>query len=243
MRVIAGNGCYTNYGHQKFTTDRMNEELTAIGVDKTSASKLGDLHVTHASQVTCPQDCPFYGEIEDDIYGAERMRLALTVAEVEAQIIDDFSADRDARIHVVGDCQTIPAANLVGSAMVRFEERTGRQAYTYCHSWDKVPYSAWMGARVLASCETAEGIDIAREEMGYPSAEWTYMKHLSRKVHEREGVTVLPCPNDYNPEVTCDKCMLCANVELLKERQYVIGLQGHGALKQLRLALEKARGI
>jgi hypothetical protein len=98
-----------------------------------------------------------------------------------------------------------------------------------------------MGARVLASCETAEGIRIAREEMGYPSAEWTYMKHLSRKVHEREGVTVLPCPNDYNPEVTCDKCMLCANVELLKERQYVIGLHGHGALKQLKQALEKAR--
>ena len=41
--------------------------------------------------------------------------------------------------------------------------------------------------------------------------------------------------------MTCDKCMLCANVELLKERGYVIGLHGHGALKQLRLALEKAR--
>jgi hypothetical protein len=241
MRIVKSNGCYTNYGHQMIHTNRLNEQMTAIGVEKTQAGKLGNLHVTHASQVTCPQDCPFYGDMHGDIYGAERMRLAETIARVEAKIIDEFSGKLDARIHVVGDCQTIAAANIVGSAMVRFEERTGKEAYTYCHSWNKVPYSAWMGARVLASCETAEDIRIAKDEMGYPSAEWTYMKHLSRKVHERDGVRVLPCPNNFNPEVTCARCMACANIDMLKDKNLVIGLQGHGAVKQLRQALEKAR--
>ena len=239
MKVVSGNGCYTNSGNQAHVTRRLNNELIVTAGDKTTAKKLGDMHVTHASQATCPQDCPFYPVIEGDIMGQEREELALILAEVEAEYIDNFSGKRNARIHVVGDCQTIATANVVGSAMVRFEERTGKTAYTYCHAWRTVPYSAWMGARVLASCETAEDIRIATKVMGYPSAEWTYMEHTSRKVHERDGIKVLPCPNNFNLQVTCDKCMLCANVTMLKEKELVIGLHGHGATRQLKQALER----
>jgi hypothetical protein len=240
MKATTGNGCYTNYGNQAFVTRRLNEQMAVIGVDKTTASKLGDLHVTHASQVTCPQDCTFYPRTDDDIYGRERMILAESIALEEAEIIDGFSPSRDARIHVVGDCQTEKAANIVGGAMVRFEKRTGRQAYTYTHAWAAVPYSAWMGARVLASCETEEDIEYATETMGYPAAEYTYLEHQSRKVHKRGKVTVLPCPNNFNKAVTCAKCMKCADIGLLKERGWVIGLHGHGAMRQLRKALESA---
>ena len=239
MKVIAGNGCYTNYGNQAHVTRRLNEQVVTTAVDRTTAKKLGDMHVTHAPQQTCPPDCVLYPVTEGDIRGKAREELALTLAEQEASFIDDFSGERPARIHVVGDCQTVRAANTVGGAMVRFEERTGETAYTYCHAWRNVPYSAWMGARVIASCETAEDIRLATGEMGYPSAEWTYMEHISRKVHEREGIKVLPCPNNFNPQVPCDMCMKCADIELLKEKQWVIGLHGHGAVRQLRESLER----
>jgi hypothetical protein len=35
--------------------------------------------------------------------------------------------------------------------------------------------------------------------------------------------------------------MACANTDMLKEKQLVIGLQGHGATKQLEAALNKIR--
>ena len=160
------------------------------------------------------------------------------MATAEADGIDKLSGKRNLRVHVVGDCQTIESANIVGSAMVRYEKRSGKRAYTYTHAWKQVPYSAWMGARVIASCETTKDIDIARHELGYPSAEFTYMEHESRKVHMRDGVKVLPCPNQFNKEVTCDKCMACANIEMLQDKNMVIGISGHGAVKKLKKLLE-----
>jgi DNA-binding MurR/RpiR family transcriptional regulator len=35
--------------------------------------------------------------------------------------------------------------------------------------------------------------------------------------------------------------MACANTDMLKEKQLVIGLQGHGATRQLEEALNKIR--
>jgi hypothetical protein len=60
MKVIKGNGCYTNYGNQAHVTRRLNALTVTTAVDKTTAKKLGPMHVTHAPQQTCPQECPFY---------------------------------------------------------------------------------------------------------------------------------------------------------------------------------------
>ena len=241
MKVIKGNGCYTNYGNQAHVTRRLNALTITTAVDKTTAKKLGPMHVTHAPQQTCPQECPFYPDTVDDVSDGERMEVALDLAVEEANLIDQLSGERDARIHVVGDSQTKYAAETVGNAMVRFEERTGRTAYTYTHAWRTVPYAAWGGANVIASCETADDIRYARDVMGYPSCEWTYMFHDNRKVHMRDGIKVLPCPNQFNSDVTCSMCMACANTDMLKEKQLVIGLQGHGATRQLEEALNKIR--
>ena len=241
MKAVAGHGCYTNSGNQAHVTRRLNDQGVTIAVDKTTAKKLGDMHVTHTAQQSCPTECPFYPDTVDDVMGGDRIEMAMDLAVQEAELIDGFSGKRHARIHVVGDCQTVESALEVGDAMVRFEHRTGRMAYTYTHAWRKVPYSAWNGARVIASCETTRDIRYAKDVMGYPSAEWTYMKHESRKVHERDGIKVMPCPNNFNTDVTCDKCMLCARVELLKEKEWVIGLEGHGAVKQLQEVLVKIK--
>jgi len=238
VQVVASNGCYTNGGTQNFTTRRLNESLGVTVVEKTGDTKTGPMSVTHAPQLSCPTDCVLYPDTIDDISGTDRDELAITIAQAESDGIDKLSGKSNLRVHVVGDCQTIEAASIVGSAMVRYEQRSGKRAYTYTHAWRNVPYTAWQGARVIASCETTQDIDMARSELGYPSAEFTYMEHESRKVFVRDGIKVLPCPNQFNKAVTCDKCMACANIEMLKDKNLVIGIAGHGAVKKLRKQLE-----
>ena len=243
MQVISSNGCYTNGGTQNFTTRRLNESLGVTVVEKTGDTKTGPMSVTHAPQLSCPTDCTFYPDTIDDISGTDRDVLAITIAQAESDGIDKLSGKSNLRVHVVGDCQTIESASIVGAAMVRYEQRSGKRAYTYTHAWRDVPYSAWQGARVIASCETTQDINIARDELGYPSAEFTYMEHESRKVFVRDGIKVLPCPNQFNKAVTCDKCMACANIEMLQDKNLVIGIAGHGAVKKLRKQLESLQKV
>jgi len=238
VQVISSNGCYTNGGRQNFTTKRLNESHGVTVLEKTGDTKTGPMSVTHAPQLSCPKDCVLYPDTIDDISGTDRDELAITIAQAESDGIDKLSGKSNLRVHVVGDCQTIDAASIVGSAMVRYEQRGGKRAYTYTHAWRNVPYAAWQGARVIASCETTQDINMARSELGYPSAEFTYMEHESRKVFVRDGIKVLPCPNQFNKAVTCDKCMACANIEMLQDKNLVIGIAGHGAIKKLRKQLE-----
>jgi hypothetical protein len=247
-KVIENKGCYTNFGHVQHTTNRLNgkaflsadpDAVTAV-VDSTNA-KLGTMNATYASQITCPPSCRFYPVIYGDITDAEtRMHIQIEYAEIEAAKIDELPADRELRVHVVGDASNPISAGIIGDAMNRYEKRSpnGSQAFTYTHAWDEpynVPESAWHGARVLASCETKDDFPRAKA-MGY-ACEWTYGEHESRKVHEREGITVLPCPNNFNEEVKCTDCMKCADLDLLKSRDWVIGLAIHGARLKANAAI------
>jgi len=249
-KVITNNGCYTNFGHTQHTTNRLNrralsnaDESAVIVKEKSSNSKTGEMNVTYAPQITCPTSCPLYPEILGDEYDIEiRMHIQIEYARIERRRIYELPADRNLRVHVVGDCSNTISAGLIGDAMVDYEARSpnGSLAYTYTHGWDEpynVPESAWNGARVLASCESAEQILRARS-LGY-ACEWTYKNHESRKVHERDGIQVLPCPNNFNKDVTCNMCMKCADLGLLKSRNMVIGLSTHGAHKKAGAAIER----
>ena len=248
-QVLTNNGCYTNFSMARHTTNRINQRaLDAIDENAITAvidsqnAKVGKMNATYAPQLTCPTSCPFYPEIFGDVDDIEtRMHIQIQFAEIEASKIDELPADRDLRVHVVGDSSNDIAAGIIGDAMVRYESRSpnGSQAYTYTHAWNEpipVPESAWNGARVLASCESAEQIIRARA-LGY-ACEWTYKDHESRKVHERDGIKVLPCPNNFNKDVTCVKCMKCADLGLLKNRNMVIGLATHGAHKKANASIE-----
>jgi len=249
-KILTNNGCYTNFGMVQHTTNRINakalievDENAVSAVIDSANSKVGVMNATYAPQLTCPTTCPFYPEIYGDIQDIEtRMHVQIQFAEIEAGKIDELPADRHLRVHVVGDSSNDIAAGIIGDAMVRYEARSpnGSQAYTYTHAWNEpipVPESAWNGARVLASCESAEQILRARA-LGY-ACEWTYKEHTSRKVHDRDGIKVLPCPNNFNKEVTCKMCMKCADLGLLKSRDMVIGLATHGAHLKANAAIER----
>jgi len=251
-KVIVNNGCYTNFGMAMHTTNRVNgKALNSVEIDESAVTavidsandKVGVMNATYAPQLTCPTSCPFYPEIFGDVDDIEtRLHIQIQFAEIEAVKIDGLPADRNLRVHVVGDASNSISAGILGNAMNRYEERSpnGSQAYTYCHSWAdpyNVPESAWNGARVLASCETKQDIIQARK-LGY-ACEWTYKEHLSRKVHEREGIGILPCPNNFNPAVKCNDCMKCADLGLLKSHEWAIGLATHGAHRKADAAIER----
>jgi hypothetical protein len=249
-QILTNNGCYTNFGMVQHTTNRINQislinrivdETAVTAVIDSANSKVGVMNATYAPQLTCPTSCPFYPEIFGDVNDIEtRMHIQIQFAEIEAAKIDELPADRKLRVHVVGDSSNTIAAGIIGDAMVRYESRSPNhsQAFTYTHAWNEpvpVPESAWNGARVLASCESAEQISSARE-LGY-ACEWTYEKHISRKVHERDGVKILPCPNNFNKDITCAKCMKCADLDLLKTRNWAIGLATHGAHRKANASI------
>jgi hypothetical protein len=251
-KVLENNGCYTNFGNVQHTTRRLNNHVLTVGVDdkavtvvpNTGDAKLGTprkpMAATYAPQVTCPTSCPLYPKIQDDIDGELRVQVQIDVAVIEAQKIDALDADVHLRVHVVGDASNLEAVRILSDAMNRYEARScnGSLAYTYTHAWDapyNVPESAWQGARVLASCENEDDVERARA-MGY-AIEWTYPKHKSRKVHQRGAVTVLPCVNNFNKAVTCSACMKCADIDLLKSKNWAIGLSTHGAYRKANAAI------
>lgn len=237
-QLIKGAGCYTNgRGFVIFTTSRINgkalsqpiADTTAVVVkERSDNNKTGVMAVTYAPQLTCPPSCQFYPVLEGDIKGKElRLHLQVQYAGIEALKIDALPATEHLRAHVVGDASSTKAAYLIGSAMVRYERRSPNRsiAYTYTHGWQhpyNVPADAWQGARVLASCETEQQVDKAKA-LGY-ATEWTYEEHLSKKIHVRKGVAILPCPNNFNSKVKCKSCMKCADIELLKKNDWTIGL-------------------
>lgn len=239
-RITESRGCYANNGPIGIITGKLNRDaLDGPGrvtvTPRSENAKTGPMAATYAPQVTCPTSCPFYPEIAGDVAGERRDHVNLAMAREESDKIDALPADRPLRVHVVGDCSTPGAAGLVGAAMVRYERRGGHMAYTYTHAWAAVPQSAWQGARVLASCETARDVAQARAQ-GY-QCEMTYDRHRSRKLHDRDGVRVLPCPNQFNQAVTCAKCMLCAKPETLRRLNAVIGLSAHGPTRKVAKAI------
>lgn len=205
-------------------------------VPESGNTKIGELAATYVSQVTCPNTCPFrnngcYAELGNCGNVTRRLNRSLEtdlveIATLEAREIDALPGDRDLRVHVVGDCPTEESAVIVGAAMVRYEHRTGRRAFTYTHAWRTVPSSAWQGANVLASCESIADVQDARA-LGYATS-MVVPEHASPKAYSHENVRVVPCPNQTLGR-TCEQCRLCMRTEILKEAGLTIAFDAHGA--------------
>ena len=111
--------------------------------------KIGECATTYASQATCPKSCVFRGAgcyAESGKCGFTTRRLnaspikdPLEIARLESAGIDALTDAVDLRVHTVGDCPTAACAGIIGSAMKRYEERTGRNAWTYTHGWHEIP--------------------------------------------------------------------------------------------------------
>lgn len=220
--------------------------MTGVSIVERSAdAKLTDnknVSATWVSQASCHDDCPLkrngcYAESFNAGIQTHRLNreakslkrklrdLRLKLAKDEAAGIAKLSGKRKLRVHVVGDCATAETAGIVGKAMVDYEKRSGKAAWTYSHSWRRFTIRAWRGAKVLASCERPEQVAQA-EARGYATA-LIVPDHPTNKVYEYKGIKILPCPAQFYPGgkrvVTCEHCAICQSPDMLLKKGLTVG--------------------
>lgn len=253
--------------HLDSAVSKLEEYRPVIAKAVTANQKTGPVSITYVSQHSCPQDCPFrgagcYAEGGPIGYLTRRLNASsvadpsysdpVVLARIEASMIDGLPADRDLRLHGVGDCRTRKAARIVSAASRRYKarsvalaelgmiERPG-EVWTYTHSWQNVPPSCWSGVSVLASVETVASAKKALAS-GFAFA-IVVPEHSSHRAAKVDGVTVIPCPNQTSG-VTCDECRLCMDAPKLRNRTAGIAFSAHGAQAgRIRTSLAVLSGL
>lgn len=219
----------------------MNNKRLAFAVEVSQNEKIGPVSTTYTTQESCDKSCPFYGE---GCYGesgmvaihGRRLDKAYTnetpeqIAAEESSAIEKLTGNLDLRVHTVGDCKTPEAARIISSAMRKHRRKHNRGAWTYTHAWRNVPAENWQGESVLASVETPEDAEKAMKA-GYAVA-MVVEKFESKKMYEKNGLKILPCPAQTNDNKQCVNCRACMNAESLLRTKTVIGFEPHGSQKK-----------
>jgi hypothetical protein len=234
----------------------------AIASGSSGNRKIGDAATTYAAQTSCPTSCPFFSGggcyAESGSIGkfvTEPLNRSanavdhtlLDVAQAEADGIDALTVvpGRALRLHSVGDCATDEAARIVSSAAARYRARGGGLGWTYTHAWREVARESWGAVSVLASCETAADVELARER-GYATSVVVeeFEKAKRHRVQATDsplaGVDILPC-REQTSGVSCTDCRLCFDDAKLRERGYSIAFELHGTPFTVRQATKALR--
>jgi hypothetical protein len=200
----------------------------AFAVEASDNRKVGIASVTYASQASCSDGCrlkPKDGELNGCYANVSRMALhtvrvnsspiteAAIIAETEAAAIRKLSGRLDLRVHAVGDCKTPEDAEIVSTAMAEHEAKHGNTAWTYTHSWQDVPRTAWHINAVLASCHSGAEVRDAQLR-GYAAAIVIPHKHPLGKRYVYDGVDVVPCPYQTRG-IQCVDCRLCLHPQAI----------------------------
>ena len=208
-------------------------------VEKSANSKTGPVSVTYAPIQSCPKTCPF---LNSGCYAqqghcgihlnrlnkaaeAEKVTRPIDIAKKEAEAISNLKGDKPLRLHIVGDCKTSQAAEIVAKAAAEYTAKNGQPVWTYTHAWKDIPRDKWGSISVFASCET---IDEAKHAMkrGY-AASMVRLKPFKRPF-AWEDVILIPCL-EMNKGVKCDKCKLCFKDQRALDKKKVICFFPHGS--------------
>lgn len=226
-------------------------------VELSANRKLGPVATTSVSQVSCPRGCPWYddGRQGSPCYAnngflgwstAKLNRAAGThieAAREEADAIKSLSGLRPLRLHVVGDCKDARSARLVSKASHAYQAKHGQPVWTYTHGWREVSRKAWGNISVLASCDTAGEVVLASAR-GYATA-IVVDYFVQSKAYVRDGIKIVPCPQETGRRNFCTDCRLCFKDDLLQRANITIGFEAHsGGARKMREKLtqiERAR--
>jgi len=132
------------------------------------------------------------------------------------------------RLHIVGDCKTAKAAQIVSKAADEYQERSDQKVWTYTHAWKDVPREKWGNVSVLASCET---IAEAKHAMKRGYAASVVRAKPFEKPFYLEGVIMVPCL-ELTKGIKCNKCKVCWHDKELRDSKKVICFFPHGAGKE-----------
>jgi hypothetical protein len=162
----------------------------AIAVARSNNEKIGDCATTYAAQASCPSSCAFFNgggcyaeaghvyrsttrvlNLVADAAALTPVDVALEEAAAIGELVEDFwkISGRPMRLHTVGDCRTDEAARIVAAAAERYMDAGGGPVWSYTHAWRIVDRASWGRVSVLASCESAEQVELARAR-GYATA-------------------------------------------------------------------------
>ncbi len=209
-----------------------------LAVAKSTNSKTGLVSATYAPIQSCPETCPF---IKGGCYAQhghcgihlrtinkaareQNKTRPVDIARIEAQSIRELKSDLPLRLHIVGDCKTPKAAQIIADACHEYMDRTKQSVWTYTHAWKVIPREKWGKISVLASCESIEDAKYAMKR-GY-AASIVRAKPFSN-IFDWEGIRMVPCL-EMTKGITCDKCKLCMKDENLRNSNRVVCFFPHG---------------
>lgn len=223
--------------------------------EKSENSKTGPVSVTYAPIQTCPKSCPFldkgcYAQLGHSGIHLNRLNTAAKenkisakrIAQIEADEIKKLSGERPLRLHIVGDCKTPEAAEILSSAAKEYfsKDNLFQPIWTYTHSWKIIPRDKWGNIiSVLASCETLEECKEAMKR-GY-AASIVRLKPFEGTMNF-DGLKMTAC-KEITKGIKCIDCKLCFNDEKLLENNQVICFFPHGARSEkVRKAILEKEG-
>jgi hypothetical protein len=227
----------------------------ARAIEASENAKIGLSHATMASQVSCPPTCPLlnagcYAENGNmgihtrqlNVLAEMRQATPLDVARAEADEIEDKLSGRlDLRLHVVGDCATDEAAQIVSQAAVAKVRKHRRDVWSYTHAWRNVSPESWGGVSILASGESTADAKEAMDAGWAAAIVLPDREHVTDKLYVKDGVKILPCV-EQTRGVKCVDCRLCMDAPRLREKGIVIGFAPHGSRFKVVQRMLAARG-
>jgi hypothetical protein len=219
-------------------------ESVVIAVEKSKNSKIGLVSTTYAPIHSCPKTCPFmdngcYGQ--SDLCGihlnrinttAEKTKITtpLKIAKIEADEIRNLTGKRPLRLHVVGDCSTALAAEVISYACEEFMQRYSQPVWTYTHAWRVIPREKWGKISVLASCEDFDDVYHARRR-GY-AASMVRVKPFNNPIRiakdNHNDIIMTPCL-ETTKGINCPNCRLCFDDRRLLNSNRVVCFFPHGS--------------
>ena len=216
----------------------MHKPATAVELSRNS--KIGDASATYVSQASCPPTCPFKNSgcyAETGVIGIHTRRLnrsvtsdLLQIAQCEADEIRKLTGRFPLRLHVVGDCTTDAAADIVSAAASEHQLKHGQPAWTYTHAHN-VQRESWRDISVLRSCESIEQVRQAHKD-GFAAALVVPEFERDTAYPIAEDIVGIPCPQQTGKAKDCMQCRLCMQDAKLHNARRIILFSAHGASRK-----------
>lgn len=208
-----------------------------------SNKKTGPIPVTTTDKNSCPTTCPLY----DAGCYAKSGPLALHWSKVSdsdekrsidesefLSIIKGLPKNQLWRHNQAGDLPHV--SGYIEETFVNklVKASKGKRGFTYTHHELNKPHNLKMvqianaaGFTVNHSADNVQGAVKAYKALsGVPVV--TLLPMDAPNVQTVEGVKVVACPAEKNPEMNCANCALCA----IADREYIIGFRVHGTQKK-----------
>ncbi len=216
------------------------------GNSKIMGSKKVD--ATYSSiESTCPNTCELKGSgcyaqtsfvaITVNRLNKESIDMSpLQVARAEAKAIDNayngkrVPQGRDMRLHVAGDSRTITGSKIINKAVGRWKNRGGGSCWSYTHSWRNVCRDTWDNVSMLASIDSIDEVNDARDQGYAPAIVVTEFNGDKTFSIEGSDTKWIPCPAQTR-SIGCSDCRICMRSNWLFDSNKGVAFAAHGVKK------------